>query len=139
MDPNKGRHPQTIARERIRILLCEMAPMLHDIINQTIATQSDLCIAAKVTRKESLLEAVVRTNAGVLIASDVTARPEQYEELLRKRPHLKVLEITAKDGHGVLYEMHPRRVPLGQMSPVALLDIIRKSAWPTSSSGVAMK
>ena len=135
MHLNRDHQSKTTARERIRILLSEMTPMLLDIISQTIATQPDLCVAGKVRRNENLLEAMKRTNADVLIAGNSAAGREQYDELLRQRPRLKVLEIAGNDGQGLLYEMHPRHVSLGQMSPVSLLDVIRASASPTSTSG----
>jgi DNA-binding NarL/FixJ family response regulator len=126
---------KVIVCKRIRILLSEMTPMLLDIVTQTIATQPDLSIIGKVGRNEDLPEAVERTKPDVIVTSDRIARREQYAKLLHERPRLKVLEIVRNKGYGILYEMHPRRVPLGELSPMSLLDVIRASARPNSGPG----
>jgi DNA-binding NarL/FixJ family response regulator len=136
---SRNPHPKTIVHEQIRILLCEMTPMFFDIISETIATQADLHVAGNVKKNEDLLEAADRTSANVLIISDIATRREQYEELLHERPRLKVLEIASNDGHGLLYEMRPQRVALGEMSATSLLDVIRASACSTSDSGARLQ
>jgi hypothetical protein len=131
---NESPHSKVIVCERIRILVSEMTPMLLEIVTRTIATQPDLYISGKVGRGECLLRAAERTDADIFIASAGAATREQYEELLHERPRLKVLEIVSNDGHGLLYEMHPRRVPLGEISLVILMDVIRASARPPPTS-----
>jgi hypothetical protein len=59
----------------------------------------------------------------------------QYDKLLYKRSRFKMIELAGEDGHGLRYERLLSRVPLGEMSPLNLPDVIRAPVCPTAGSG----
>jgi DNA-binding NarL/FixJ family response regulator len=117
-------------QDRIRILLAGMPPMLHEIITDAIASEADLHILGTTGARESLLEAVHRTKADLIVTSDQRAC-EKYEDLLREHPRLKVIELATKNGHGLRYELLMNRLPLGALSASSLAEVIRASIRST--------
>ena len=71
-----------------------------------------------------VLAAARRTRAdAVLVGQKAKDEREQYGPLLLRRPRLKVLAIAHDGRTGSLYELRPRRVPLGEMSA----DVLRRA------------
>ena len=113
---------------RIRILLWKMPPMLLDIITDTIAPQPDMDIVGKGRMEKDLLDAAEQTDADIIITARGTATEyKDYDELLYRHCRVKVLEILDEGRTGSLCEMRPRRVALGEMSALRLLEAIRGS------------
>jgi chemotaxis response regulator CheB len=103
--------------------------MLHDIITDTIAPQPDIDIVGKGMTEMDLLDAAEQTNADIVITvRNAATEGKDYDDLLYRHGRIKVLEISAEGGYGSLCEMRPRRVALGEMSPLRLLEAIRGSA-----------
>src|SRR4030095_5486094 len=118
---------------RIVILLWKMSPMLLDIITDTIAPQPDMDIVGKDRMEKDLLDAAEQTNADIVITARSTATEyKDYDELLYRHCRVRVLEILDEGRYGSVCEMRPRRVALGEMSPLRLLEAIRGS--PNSST-----
>lgn len=114
--------------KRIRVLLWGMPSMLLNIITDTIAPQSDMDIVGSGTVEPSLLETAEKTDADVVIlARGGAAESQNYDELLHGRPRLKVIEILEAGRSGSLHEMQPHHMPLGELSPRHLVDVIRGS------------
>jgi hypothetical protein len=110
-----------------------MPSMLLDIITDAIAPQPDMDVVDHGATAATLLEAAERTDADVIIlARNGAATTEDYDELLYGRRHLKVIEIFGEGRYGSLYELRPRRLSLGEMSPSQLVDVIRGSAAPAA-------
>jgi hypothetical protein len=73
-----------------------------------------------------LLDAAEQTNADIVITfRNAPTEEKDYADLLYR--HIKVLEIFDEGRYGSLCEMRPRRVALGEMSPLRLLEAIRGS------------
>jgi chemotaxis response regulator CheB len=106
-----------------------MPPMLLDIISKIIASQADMNVVSDLRGKSGLLSAAEESNADVVILTraDYVENEVEYYDLLYRRPHLKVIEIAGEGGRGSMYELRPHRTPLGEMSPLSLLDAIRAS------------
>jgi hypothetical protein len=103
--------------------------MLHDIITDTIAPQYDMEIVGKGRTEMDLLDAAEQTNADIVITvRNAATEGKDYDDLLYRHGRIKVLEIFAEGRYGSLCEMRPRRVALGEMSPLLLLEAIRGSA-----------
>jgi hypothetical protein len=102
--------------------------MLLDIITDTIAPQPDMDIVGKGRMENDLLDAAEQTNADIVITTRSTATEyKDYDALLYRHCRVKVLEILDEGRYGSLCEMRPRRVTLGEMSPLRLLEAIRGS------------
>jgi DNA-binding NarL/FixJ family response regulator len=122
---------------RIRILLWKMPPMLLDIITDTLALQPDMDIVGKGWMETDLLDAAEKTNADIVITVRSTATEyKDYNELLYRHCRIKVLEILDEGRYGSLCEMRPRRVALGEMSSLRLLEAIRGS--PDIAAGLEL-
>jgi len=102
--------------------------MLLNIIADTIAPQSDMDIVGRGAAGASLLETAERTDADVVIlARDGAAESQNYDALLHGRPRLRVIEILEAGRSGSLHEMQPHHMPLGELSPRHLVEVIRGS------------
>jgi DNA-binding NarL/FixJ family response regulator len=110
----------------IRILLGRMSPLLLDMLHNVVASNPDMAVVGHVGDAD-LLTTAKRTRADViLVGRQVNDEREQYGQLLLRRPRLKVLAIAHDGRTGSLYELRPRRVPLGQLSADALCRAIRR-------------
>jgi DNA-binding NarL/FixJ family response regulator len=114
--------------ERIRIFLAELPRMLREIIESAVAGQSDMSIVGSVDARERVTTALGRTPADVVIVGlhDAETTATLYPMLL-EQPRLKLLAISGDARSSYLYELRPHTVPLGDVSPEALVDAIRSA------------
>ncbi len=114
---------------RIRILLAELPRMLQEIVQTVVAAQPDLEIAGTVDHRDLLPEAVSRTGAEVVIVGLTRGETaEGYDTLLFAHPQVKLFAVAADGRRAFLYELRPRSVPLGDVSPEELVAAIRSAA-----------
>jgi DNA-binding NarL/FixJ family response regulator len=106
-----------------RILLAELPRMRRDIIADVLAMQSDMEVVGEVAALGELVEAVERGGADVLVIGRDDAA--LAAGLLERRPRLKVLAVAEEGRACSIYELRPRRVELGELSPQLLVDAIR--------------
>jgi DNA-binding NarL/FixJ family response regulator len=110
---------------RIRILLAGIPPLLVDILHHIVASEPDMAVVGRVSDGD-LFAAAKSTGADViLIGQKAKEGGEQYEELLLRRPRLKVLTIADDGKTGALYELRPQRISLGEVSADVLCAAIR--------------
>lgn len=103
-----------------------MSPLLLDMLHHVVASEPNMAVVGRVGDAD-LLSAARRTRADVvLVGQKVKDEREQYGQLLLRRPRLKVLAITNDGRTGSLYELRPRRVPLGELSADTLCRAIRR-------------
>jgi DNA-binding NarL/FixJ family response regulator len=121
-----------VRQNPIQVLLSDMPPLLLEIVAEALATQPDLHVLGSVGREESLLEAVKRTNADLVVASDHNLTSEQCRKVLYAQSRLKVIELDSRDGLGRLYQLRLSRIALGEMSTLELPNAIRASVRPIS-------
>jgi DNA-binding NarL/FixJ family response regulator len=114
----------------IRVLIRDAPTMLRDILEQAISSEPDMdviseqVVSARLPGTEGLSPDVV-----VVGTSDVEPA-ERARALLARWPASHVLMLTAR-GHRVLrYELLPRGVDLGEMSPAQLVQAIRSAVRP---------
>lgn len=110
----------------IRVLLADMPRMMRDIIRDITSSHKDIDVIAELAQRDELIEAAIRTRADVVVVGKVTGSgQDEYRDLLRKRPRLKILAISADGRRGFLHELQPRVIPLGEVSPDSLIEAIR--------------
>jgi len=116
--------------ERTRIVLIDMSPLLREIVRETLAREQDLDVVAEHEAGVDVRAAVERHHADfVIVGSDANA-DEQIGSLLAADRGVRALELRADGRDGVLYELRPHRVALGEISPETLLHTIREApAW----------
>jgi hypothetical protein len=105
-----------------------MPPLLLDMLHHVVASEPNMTVVGRVGDAD-LLATARRTRADViLVGQRAKDEREQYGRLLLRRPRLKGLAIAHDGRTGSLYELRPRRIPLGEMSADALRRAIR-SRW----------
>jgi DNA-binding NarL/FixJ family response regulator len=113
----------------IRVLIREAPTMLRDILAQAIAREPDMEVIPEPVAVPPRDEQLGSPDVIVVGTSDA-APAEGARALLARWPHSRVLVITAR-GHRVLrYELLPRGVDLGELSPAQLAEAIRAAARP---------
>lgn len=113
----------------IRIVLVDMPRLLRDLIEHALSGQPDMVVVAAEPAVEALGR-VARTSAAdfVIVGLEQGRLPESAQDLLDERARQKVLGVEAEDGEAVLYELRPRRTPIGPASPATLATAIRAAA-----------
>jgi len=116
---------KSILAKRSNVLFSDLPALLVDIITPTIEAAPEFRIVGNVGRGESLLEAVERTDADIIIATESIVAREEYVDVFYARRSLKVVEIMSNGLYGAIYELRPRRVHLGELSQPWLLSVLR--------------
>jgi DNA-binding NarL/FixJ family response regulator len=118
----------------IRVLIRDAPTMLRDILEQVISNEHDMeVIPEPVVPMQGLLERPPSPDVVVVGAGD-SEPAARARGLLVRWPGSHVLMITAR-GHRVLrYELLPRGIDLGEMSPDQLVQAIRSAARPERES-----
>jgi hypothetical protein len=112
--------------KRFRVLFAGIPKMLSDILGQVLASEPDMTIAGRIRHEQDLLKAVQVTRANVVLAKqNAEDERETYAPLLFRRPQLKVVAVAADGSTGLVYALHPQRIPLGEMSADTLRRAIR--------------
>jgi DNA-binding NarL/FixJ family response regulator len=114
----------------IRVLIHIAPTMLRDILVQAISNQPDMeVIPEPVVSTQAPAAQELSPHVVVVGVSDIDPG-EDARALLVRWPGSHVLIITAR-GHKVLrYELLPRGVDLGEMSPDQLVQAIRFAVRP---------
>lgn len=120
---------------RIRIALVELLPLLRGIVEEVISAQPDMEVVPQDSRMMKLASIDEADPDVVILGREDTSLTSR---LLRMRPNLKVLAVAMDGREGVLFELRPRRVDLGEISPQKLVNVIRETtkapgAWTAVS------
>jgi hypothetical protein len=100
--------------------------MQREILAESLAAP-DIEIADGSGEPADLIEAAERSGAEFVIAGAGRFAPDEVSALLNLHPGVKVLALSESGRQGLLYELRPHRVPIGDLSPDALLATIRGS------------
>jgi DNA-binding NarL/FixJ family response regulator len=90
--------------ERIRVLMANEPPLSRHLLGAAIGDQADMEVVGEVGEEEEIVNAVERTSPDFLIISlgPRNERPPICDEVLRKRPDLRVVAV-APDRDAVMY------------------------------------
>ncbi len=116
---------------KIRVLLTNLPDMLADIISGIVASDADLLIVGRVKgvfEASALVEAVHEADPDIIITGpgDGTAGLDPVRLLFAVRP-AKVLRILENGRRGLLYELRPNCIALGELSTASLMAAIRSA------------
>lgn len=116
-------------KRKIRILLAAIPGMLVDIISEIVRAEPDLMLVDAVSASSDLGALVRRTRTDVVITQQASSLQEvDHTPLLFAGHPLKIVAITDDGRHGLLYELRPHCVPLGDLSADRLVAVIRTAA-----------
>lgn len=109
--------------------------MLTSILTDLVALEPDIELMGAVTLGDALERVLAQTPADVLIVG--VNEPDNVRfggSLLMASPGMRVLMVAKNGGRAVLYELHPIKTDLGDVSPQGLLHAIRRSGPPRAES-----
>jgi hypothetical protein len=101
--------------------------MQREILVRSLA-EADIEIADGGDEQEELIAAADRSGADFVIAGAGRLAPDDVSRLLEVHPGIKVLAVSESGRQGLLYELRPHRVPIGDLSPAVLLATIRSAS-----------
>jgi len=110
--------------------------MLRDLVWEIVGREADMEIVGEVNECAQLMAVADATDAEFVIAVlDDAELPSPYRELLDKRPMMKVLGLEGDGRLGVLYELVPRKVVLGELTARSLVTVIRTGSDDSPIAG----
>jgi DNA-binding NarL/FixJ family response regulator len=112
------------------ILIYGLQRMMHQIIENAMVGQPDLEVVS--SDRGSLADAVEQCRADAVITGGDD--PQMACALLERHPRVKVLAVVADGRETLLYEFRPRRARLGELSPAALLEAVRRACRQQSEA-----
>jgi chemotaxis response regulator CheB len=113
---------------RIRVLLVEMPRMLGDIVTRVIRAQPDMLVVGGLQDRTELTNEAARFGPDVIVLGTADAElPTECLQVLQANPGVRVLVVAGEGRRGFLWELRPQRQSLGEVSPDALVDVIRAS------------
>jgi hypothetical protein len=102
--------------------------MLRDLVTRLLTDCVDIEVVAA-ERDTPLTRAVDEAGAAFVIVGNGDAElGKACTTLLDERPHVRALAIVDEGRNGFLFEMRPHRIPLGELSPEALVSAMRTTA-----------
>ena len=108
-----------------RVLLVDMPRMLRDIVGAIVTGQPDLEVVGEVDSSEALVACAERTQPHVLIVGSEPSVLTTSRRLMADASRLRVIEVVAEGRAGYLYQRLPERTLVGDISPEALLSVVR--------------
>jgi DNA-binding NarL/FixJ family response regulator len=110
----------------IRILLADLPQMLRSIIRDIVAGQPDMEVVGELAGQVGVPARVEQTGATLVILRHTGLDPpDVFCELLACRSPTRVLAIADEGRAGLLYELRPHRIPIGELSATSLVAAIR--------------
>lgn len=106
-----------------RIAFVDVPQMMLEILGDALRAAS-IPIVGEFRAGVSLVAAADRRNANVIVTSADRAPEAAVEDVLSAHPSARVLVFEGDGSQTVLYELRPRRVVLGELSPKALVRVI---------------
>jgi DNA-binding NarL/FixJ family response regulator len=110
--------------QKKKVVLHDMPLMMREMLREIVAEATGAEVVAEPVSPEDLF-ATVRAEKPdfVILSSRGPEPPEACRNAWRIHPAMRVLAISPGDGAGFLYELHPRRLTLGEVSPQVLIDV----------------
>jgi DNA-binding NarL/FixJ family response regulator len=128
----------------IRIALIGMPPLFGDIVRVTLEKEADMAVVAEYDDLDEmgashLSEQPLHTDVVIAGIPDGDDRSIAYK-ILEACPKTRVLTVSTHSGTTSVHELHPHTVSLGDVSPAALVDVIRQgrsneAMWKAFLSG----
>lgn len=109
-----------------------MSPLLREIVRETLVREPDLEVVAEHAADVDLSSAVESADADFVIVGSEALAHACVRSVVAADLGVRALELHEDGKEGVLYELRPHRVSLGEISPEALLHAIREVPdWET--------
>ncbi len=114
----------------IRIAVASLPRLLRDIVVTALSSERDMELVGEVPGARQLADVVRDSGADVAIVACEPSDVARLGRLVNRSP-VTLLAITDEGRRGALYELLPREVDLGELSPRGLVNAIREVALKT--------
>jgi DNA-binding NarL/FixJ family response regulator len=132
-----GQQPEsttgTWGLERIRILITDLPQLRREIVGEILSGHPDLEVISGDFEQELLPRMIELEQIDVLVLG--RDDPALATALLRRAPQLRVIAVASHGQGSWLYELRPAPVPLGEVSPEKLLEVVRERPWSEAVPG----
>jgi hypothetical protein len=106
-----------------RIAFVDMPRMTLDILTNALSA-AGIPITGTFSSSVSLEETADRSGADVIVTSPDYEPLASVDRFLHSHPSARVLVLEKGGSDGVLYELRPNRVALGELSPSAFVRVV---------------
>jgi hypothetical protein len=105
----------------VRVLLDQLSPMLRSIVVDALSTRTDVELVDGDAQAPT--PDLGRVDV-VLTGADNPHDAGRAGQLLAAWPQSRILLVATSGRQAVMYELHPRQLVLGDVSPTALVSAI---------------
>jgi hypothetical protein len=109
----------------IRIYLLGMPRMLRSLVRDILEREVDMEIVGETATSEPA-EILATDPNMVIVGMESADLPPAGTSLLSDLSKVRVLGLSPQGRSGYLYELRPRRQPVGEVSPQSLVKVIRE-------------
>jgi len=111
----------------IRVAVASLPQLLRDIVVGALSSERDMELVGEAPGSQQLPRLVRESSADVAIVACERSEVGRLGSLINRSP-VTLLAIIDEGRRGALYELRPREVDLGELSPRVLVNAIRKVA-----------
>jgi hypothetical protein len=108
-----------------KLVLLGMPTMLRQLLVRIVAQVPDLVIVAELPDDDLRSPRIKEIPADVVVVDSDQAPMDAVEALLQAHCQTRILGLSSDGRRAFLHELRPHRVQLGELSPAALLEVIR--------------
>ncbi len=121
----------------IRVLLGQMPAMHRDILEETLASQSDMMVGGRCDSLEALHDVIdARAPNVTVLGVDRAEWSADFLALLRSHPKLRLLTLAHHARSASLYELQMHRTSIAELPPGAILAAVREDCADGDSVAV---
>jgi DNA-binding NarL/FixJ family response regulator len=122
----RGEAREEISLVSTRIVLADLPQMLRSIIQDILAGEPDMEVVGELPGQAEVPAMVQQTGATFVIVRQTGPDPPAiFQNLLAAQSPMRVLAIADEGRAAILYELRPRRIPIGEFSAARLVAVIR--------------
>jgi hypothetical protein len=112
----------------IRVLLAALPRFMREIVEHALGEAPDIEVIGNVSAFDELAGALPDMRPDVLVVGlGEEGDAPRLDRFLYAMPRLTCLAIAGDARRAFLYELQPRAKPLGDVSPVGLVEAIRST------------
>jgi hypothetical protein len=108
----------------IRVLLAELPQTLQYALDRDLSQHANLAVTSVGDHLEVLLAVGERGADVVILGIQDRDLPGIATHLIDEYPHLRILAVRAHGQRVQVYELLPQLVPISEVSPAGLPDVI---------------
>jgi AmiR/NasT family two-component response regulator len=119
----------------IRVIVGAVPQLLGEIITLALAREVGVRVVAEADDEAALVDVCTRVRPDVVVLGSPDDDAQAIgHRLLQRCPLAKVIALTLNGRSAFLFELRPYKLPLGELSPSELGQVIRKMVRTVAGS-----